>query len=201
MRKIIIVVLCVCLLISTACISVGSTRTTVNSTSTLSVVSTAIQSGLTTPPEAAADDIVFTAAGIGYRANVFGAVPNNWPPILEVYEDTGIGNNYARIEYRDYIETESGQTRNDIFNLSNVNDNGTSQVISNVIFAVANLPVGITANVTYSGSWNPGNNPMQIVSFEISNKIRPGYYGLNVDVQIDGQDYGTVPCTINVLAN
>jgi len=67
-----------------------------------------------------APDDILPAPGMGpqYRANMTAVrrggthVVNPWPPILGTEVTIGTPPNTAQITYRDYIETEAGQTRN-----------------------------------------------------------------------------------------
>jgi hypothetical protein len=174
-----------------------------NSTSTLTTVTSSFQDAFPTPPQAEPDDIVYTPGGIAYRSNVFlGTTPNPWPEIREVTVNIGNTIDGASIQYRDYVETNAGQNRNNIFYISKTSEQSIDQHISNIVFTAVGLPVGITANVSFSGYYNGEGIPepwMQIVSFGISKNIKPGYYEFNMDVQIDGNDYGTVLCIIKVL--
>jgi len=36
---------------------------------------------------------------------------------------------------------------------------------------------------------------------EISPDVQPGQYNFGIGIEIDGKDYGTIPCTINVVGN
>ena len=184
-----IIILTVSTLILTCCNSIKPTSTTATAPSTTSTIT-----AITTTE--AADDLVETPDGFAYRANV--NPPNQWPEIKFVGASFGIGSSAINVMYRDYIETVAGQTRNDIFWI-----NGTTQY--NVVFTVTNLPDGITtvnddASCIYT-TWQGPNDWEGVVEFKIASGIQPGNYNFNVDVQINGQDYGIVPCIIKVLAN
>jgi len=141
------------------------------------------------------DDVVFTAGGLTYRANVFGlagTTSNPWPTIPSGPGVTlGTGTDAASVGYRSYIETQPGQTRNNIINVQI-----PGRYIKVKLEAV-NLPDGITAEEGEIGGM--GNTYQQVISFVISSTVQPGQYDFKIDIQIDGKDYGTVPCTIKVL--
>ena len=114
----------------------------------------------------------------------------------------GLGSDIVGVDYRDYIETPSGQTRNNIIDIGQDNSQGVSQVISDVVLNVVDVPPGITVNID-SGSYDSwfSHAWIQIMHISISPSIKPGYYEFNIDVQIGTEDYGTMPDIIKVLAN
>jgi len=82
-----------------------------------------MQSGLITTNTEAADDLVGVPAGIlVYRANI--SPPNQWGEIRTVDVQLGSGSDIVGVSYRDYIETPSGQTRNNIIDIGQFNSEG-----------------------------------------------------------------------------
>ena len=69
--------------------------------------------------EEAPDDIMpVPGGGLAYRANVRQqGVENPWPPIEVTDVVLGSGSNEAHIAYRDYIETQAGETRNNVIKI------------------------------------------------------------------------------------
>lgn len=185
-------------MIFTACNSVETIRTKVNSTSTLATVSATLQSGLAATTTEAADDLVWVPAGVQtYRANI--NPPNQWGVIRTVDVEWGSGSDIVGVSYRDYIETPSGQTRNNIIDIGQENSQGVNQVISGVVLNVIGLPPGITVNMDSGGYDSSFSHEwIQIMHISISPDIKPGYYEFNIDVQIGREDYGTMPCIIKV---
>ncbi len=153
----------------------------------------------------APDDIV-SAPGMGpqYRANFqVQGVANLWPLIESTTVTLGTSPNTAQITYRDYIESEAGQTRNNMFRtyLPGVDPSDASLEAINVILKGVNLPSGITVTQD-DWQWHgpdPARQSKTAVKIEISPQVKPGEYVLSIDVVINGKDYGTVPCTIEVL--
>ena len=39
-----------------------------------------------------------------------------------------------------------------------------------------------------------------ILVIEVSPDVEPGQYACEIGLEIDGEDYGTIPCTVEVLA-
>jgi hypothetical protein len=136
-------------------------------------------------------DIIFTTGGLAYRANVTTSpIPNPWPHITEDYWTTlGSGKDTAYIRYRNYILTNSNQTRNDIFRILIPGRD------IHAVLKVTNSHAGIISNTGPSGNFADWEG---VISFLVTPLVKPGQYSFNINVQIDGKDYGMIPCTIQV---
>jgi hypothetical protein len=156
-------------------------------------------------PDEAPDDFV-PAPGLGpqYRANVLaGEVLNPWPPIQSATVSMGTPPDAVEIMYRDYIETEAGQTRNNMFiiRLLDVDPADiTFEPIEDVTLKGFDLPPSITVTQQDWG-WlhRAGHMSKTPLKIEISPQVKPGEYSFSIDIEINGKDYGTVTCTIKVL--
>lgn len=143
----------------------------------------------------AADDIVPTPGGGTYRANLHQqGVENPWPPIESADVILGDGLDVLNVSYRDYIKTEAGETRNNIIRLRK--QGGLFD--RNLAFYSVNLPTGITLWDGGRGIGLPGTFGAVLV-IEISLDVQPGQYNFGIGIEVDGKDYGTVPCTIEVM--
>jgi len=156
---------------------------------------TPISESITPTIEEAADDVIFTPGGLAYRANVHQqGVINPWPSIESVDVAFKNNDNTAYVSYRDYIVTEAGETRNNIVRvrMPEVLD------IGDMNLKIINLPDGIevTQGDQYHG---PPGNGSKVLAIEISLDIQPGEYTFEIIVEIDGEDYGSVPCTLKVI--
>jgi hypothetical protein len=140
--------------------------------------------------EEAPDDIVPTPGGIAYRANVneFGT-ENPWSSIETVVVEL----DNAWLRYRNHIETEAGETRNNIFSVGQ--EDGFWKGSLNLY--ATSIPSGIELAQSMCGA-SPGTLDTVLV-IEISPDANPGKYILEIGLEIDGRDYGTVPCTIEVV--
>jgi len=152
----------------------------------------------------APDDFV-PAPGMGpqYRANMIAVrrdgthVVNPWPSIQSTEVTLGIPSDAMQVTYRDYIESEAGQTRNNIFYIYQPG-NGPGDTRLEVILKDTDLPSGIT--ITEDWQWHgPGTQSKTALKIEISPQVELGEYTFNINVEINGKDYGTVPCTIRVI--
>ncbi len=147
--------------------------------------------------EGAPDDIVFTPGGLAYRANVHAAGKKNpWPDIESKKVVLGEGLETARVSYRDYIETDAGETRNNLFYLS-VISNGVMKPVDDAVLEIGDIPDEISVGIE-DKAYQPHRVDIVLV-IEVSQQAKPGEYEFEVGVNIDDEDYGKVPCVIKVL--
>jgi hypothetical protein len=140
--------------------------------------------------EEAPDDIVPTSGGVAYRANVHQEGEENpWPPI----ESTEVTLDGIYLSYRDHIETKAGETRNNIFSVGQ--EDGFWEGSLNLY--ATSIPSGIELAQSICGP-SPGALDTVLI-IEISPEAAPGQYTLEIGLEIDGSDYGTVPCIIEVV--
>jgi len=139
------------------------------------------------------DDIIPTPGGLAYRANVHQeGVENPWPPI-EGREVILTSNIYSpQINYRDYIETEVGTSRNNILYI----DAGGREIRKLNLYTV-DVPAGI--EVKRGIRWQGPGPIAQVLVIEIAQDIQPAEYTFKIGVEINGTDCGAVPCTIKVV--
>ena len=136
------------------------------------------------------DNIMPTPGGPIYRANFRQeGVENSWRPI-ETKEEF-LDENVICI-YRAYIETKAGEARNNIIRVVT-----PGRDIRSLNLYASNIPNGIEAK--RGMEWHGPHSIAQVLIMEISQDVQPGQYALEIGVEIDGKNYGTVPCTIKVL--
>ncbi len=144
--------------------------------------------------EPAPDDILPAPGGSLYRANIQQeGVENPWPPIEGTEIVLGNGSNAANIVYRDYIETKAGEARNNVIQVKIP----SKEVKSLSLYTVA-IPYGIFITVDSIWSGIPGTQEAVLV-IEIAPDVAPGEYPLEIGLEINGKDYGIVPCNIEVV--
>ena len=152
--------------------------------------------------EEAPDDIVFPPGGPTYRANVHQAgVPDRWPSIQSKDVTLNGPSGIVQVGYRDYIETKAGQIRNTIFSayLPDAQPIDGTKAIELSLEAI-NAPEGI--NLSQGGNVHlsdPARRTKTVVKIVIASQVTQGEYKFNIDVKIDGEDYGTIPCMIKVI--
>ncbi len=153
--------------------------------------------------EGQADDIVpVPGGGPMYRANVHEeGVKNPWPPIEDTEVALGEPPDGAQIWYRDYIETGAGQTRNNLFTIYLPDAISSDTTYIKTVLQAVNLPSGITVTQDdweWHGS-DPARRSKTALVNEISPQLDAGEYTFAINVNIDGRDYGTLPCIISVV--
>jgi hypothetical protein len=143
----------------------------------------------------APDDIFPTPGGDAYAANVFqGGVPNPWPPVAINFTILVNGPNHLIVNYRSNIDTKAGQTRNNIIQVSQ----STSFLVSgNLSLYSLALPLGIALGID-GGSGLPGQLT-RILVMKIFPDVALGSYNIQIGIEVNGVDYGMLPCTLNVL--
>jgi len=147
--------------------------------------------------EEAADDIVPTPGGGTYRANVHQeGVKNPWQPIESVDVVLGSGTNTINVSYRDFIETNAGETRNNIIRVTK--EGGLFD--SELALYSTDVPDGLELVDGGRGVGLPGTLGAILV-IEIAPGLNIGGYPLEIGLEINGKDYRTIPCTIEVIPN
>lgn len=144
--------------------------------------------------EEAPDDIVSTPGGYAYRANVHQqGVENPWPSIESTEVVLGRGSDALNIMYRDHVETLAGETRNNIIHVLKEGGLFDSRLR---LYSVA-IPVGIGLTDGGRGVGLPGATGAVLV-IEVAPDVASGQYDFEIGIELDGKDYGTIPCRINV---
>jgi hypothetical protein len=143
--------------------------------------------------EEAPDDIMPTPGGPAYRANSHQeGVENPWSPIEATNVALGSGSNEAHVTYRDYIETKAGETRNNIIYVYIPNKNVDSLNLYSI-----DIPAGMSP--TEGMKWHGPGSIASVLVTEISQDVPLGQYTFEIGLEINGKDYGTIPCTIKVI--
>ena len=136
------------------------------------------------------DDVMTTPGGPAYRANVQQeGIKNPWPPV-QSSEITLADDIY--ITYRAQIETQAGQTRN---NIVYIRTSGNSIDDVQIRVGIVHDGMHIKQGIIWRG---PMGSVAQVLQIEISKEVKAGQYLLKMDVNINGMSYGQIPCTITV---
>ena len=138
----------------------------------------------------APDDIVFTPGGYAYRANVHQeGEPDKWPSIKTIQ----ITLDDINIDYRDSIESKAGEIRNNILFIWR---EGGFQDNELEVYT-RDLPDKFEISQIFGGG-RPGIL-LRTLAIEIPPDVTPGQYTFQIGIEIDGKDYGTIPCTVDVV--
>lgn len=159
------------------------------------------------------DDIVITPGESTYRANChLQGVENPWPPIETVTVQIHRGSETIYVRYRDNIVTEAGETRNNIFNVRREGGFVEYDRPIDYFFRLyaTSIPAGLHLFQDGAGALIGAMSRTLII--EVPDGMQPGIYTLEIGIEIkerewrdsvpriiDEKDYGTVPCTIEVI--
>jgi hypothetical protein len=153
-------------------------------------------------PEAANDDIVFPPGGFTYRANVHQQGEPDWPPVQQTEITLDALSGTVDIQYRDYIEAKAGEIRNNIIFLNGGKAPELSDPLK-VQYRAEGLPDGITLErdrEMYGGIGGQDRRSSRVVFLtQIAPQVTPGEYTFSIHLEYEGQDIGSIPCTIKVL--
>lgn len=146
----------------------------------------------TTP---APDDIVNISGG-AYRANVHEVgVENPWPPVQAGIEYWTKGEDTITVFHRTDIEAKAGEAYTDIISVGG--EGGLDSENNTLKLYAAEIPKGITVTNTAKPVGLLGRLGTVLV-ITVSPDIAPGMYTVNIGIELDGKDYGTVPCRVTV---
>jgi hypothetical protein len=141
------------------------------------------------------DDIVFTPGGYAYRANVKGSGPGEGMESIP-FETTVLrcGAETLMMYHRHPIETGAGETRNNIIFCAG----GEAFTDSQMTLYAVTVPEGI--GLTQVGGGGRPGLLLKVLMIAVSPEVAPGEYAFEIGIEIDGRDYGTIPCTLKIIA-
>jgi hypothetical protein len=147
----------------------------------------------------APDDIVTVPGGAAYRANVHQeGVPDKWPSISPTSIQLDNAFERLNVNYRYYINTKAGETRNNIIEAS-LDTSNTAGPLSNhelILYSMAVLD-GITLG-QFGGGGIPGTTKA-VLTIDLSPGIALGEHNFDIGIEFDGVYFGAIPCTVNVV--
>jgi hypothetical protein len=149
---------------------------------------------LPSPTIESPDDFVPTPGGGTYRANAHeSGVVNPWPEIEVVVTELTNGSNILTVVYRKTIETRPGE-----IHLDNIVLNKKGGLASKTLsLYTTKLPEGM---IIFNGG-NAGS-PLGLgarLYINTPSDLVPGTYIFYIGIILDNEDYGTVPCVVNVI--
>jgi len=154
------------------------------------------------PPGAANDDIVYPPGGFTYRANVHQQGERDWPAVQQTEVALEALSGTIDIQYRDYIETKAGETRNNIIFLFGQSAPELLHPLQ-VYYRAVDLPDGITIErdgQMYGGIGGRDRKSSRVVLLiRIASQVKPGEYPFAIHLEYEGKDFGSLPCTVKVI--
>jgi hypothetical protein len=160
--------------------------------------------GLVPPgtPGAANDDIVYPPGGFTYRSNVHQQGQPDWPPVPQNEITLATTSSTIDIQYREYIETKAGETRNNIIFLNGRSAPDISDPLQ-INYVAVGLPDGISIQKDqkmYGGIGGQDKKSARVVlKIFIASQVKPGEYPFSIHLEYDGKEIGSIPCTVKVL--
>jgi hypothetical protein len=157
-----------------------------------------IDTDLQKSEQEASDDIIFTPGGSAYRANVHQqGVENPWPPIETVVTQMESDEDMINVRYRNRIVTEAGQTRNNILYVNKVDGSFADSGMMIMKVYSTQTPSGLELFQASGGGLI--GQLVAVLLIEITPDVTPGEYSFEIGIEIEGKDYGMIPCTIEVV--
>ena len=152
---------------------------------------------LPTNASEAPDDIVPTPGGSAYRANVHEqGVPGRWPSIQTMTTRLAAGSETISVGYRPTIVTEAGQIRNNLLHISREGGFRGIGSITDIGLYTVGAPSGI--EFAQGGAGGLPGTLATVLVMTIPEGIRPGRHDFGIGIEVQGKNYGTLPCTIEV---
>jgi hypothetical protein len=181
------------LLLTCGCVSGKTTSSTTAITSTSAITTTSAN-----PPY---DEAEVTPGGWRYRADF---TQYNLPRVQQDDVIIGVVPNRCEIMYRSNISSPAGETRTNIFfitllDVSNIAPSISVTPIQANITAV-NLPDGLIFTSDGEGTESDPWRACEVLThIQIGKNLKPGGYSFQFDVNVDGTDYGWIPCVIQIV--
>jgi hypothetical protein len=153
-------------------------------------------------PGAANDDIVYPPGGPTYRAKVHEMDKPDWPPVEEVTKSIEALGGTMRCQYREYIDTATGEIRNNILYLFGEDAPDLTDPLD-VEYYVAGLPDDI--GIILGGHWYGGaaGHNMQsskvVFQIDITPQVNPGECTFYIVLMYEGEQIAALPCMIKVI--
>lgn len=153
-------------------------------------------------PGAANDDIVSAPGGFTYRAGIHQEGQPDWPPVPQSEITLATPSSTIDIQYREYIETKAGETRNNIIFLNGRSAPDISDPLQ-INYVAVGLPDGISIQKDqqmYGGIGGQDKKSARVVlKIFIASQVKPGEYPFSIHLEYDGKEIGSIPCTVKVL--
>jgi hypothetical protein len=194
-KNYVIVTLFTALILGLAC---GCVSGETHSSTTAITSTSAITTTSATPPY---DEDEVTPGGWRYRADF---TQYNLPRVQQDDVIIGVVPNRCEIMYRSSIDTPAGEIRTNIFfitllDVSNIAPSTSVTPIQANLTAV-NLPAGLIFTSDGEGTESDPWRACEVLThIQIAKSLKPGAYSFQFDVNVNGTDYGQIPCAIEIV--
>jgi len=148
----------------------------------------------------ASDSIVLFDSGPSYVGNSASANKNNYPPVAITQATVIKGTTQLHISYRADIEGPRGEIRYNIISVfltgKDINSSSPQNNISTFDVYTLSVPEGLA--ITEATEWTGGLSSGSLLLLNVSDSLSTGKYKFDIGLLVNGDDYGTVPCTLTV---
>jgi hypothetical protein len=142
------------------------------------------------------DDVLQLAHGLAYRADLGDDGWTKFPPVIKQESvELRPRSNVITIKYRKDIEVEQGQRANIIFYIQTLID----QQPMTVEIKPLGLPEGMTNRVIERWRESDRGFSQGALQIQVSRKMVVNMYQFEFRINVNGEDCGTLPCTIKVI--
>jgi hypothetical protein len=147
------------------------------------------------------DDIVLTPGGPSYAGNTVSAnVSHPLTPVDITQVTLSQGSVFAYVSYRAEIETKKPAIRNDIINVfvmgKDISTTQPANAVQGLVIYLLDLPAGVA--VTEGMQISSPLSTSSVLVFDISEEAKVGTHKFQIDLKINGVDFGTLSCTLKV---
>ncbi len=109
----------------------------------------------------------------------------------------GSDEDMINVRYRNRIVTEAGQTRNNILYVNKVDGSFTGSGMTSMRLYSPKTPSGLELFQASGGGLI--GQIVSVLVIEIVRDVGPGQYDFEIGIEVDNKDYGTIPCTVEVV--
>ena len=139
-------------------------------------------------------------SGPSYVGNSASANKNNYPPVSIAQATLVKGTTQAHISYRADIEGPRGETRYNIISVfmtgKDINNDSPQNTIDTLSIYTLSVPEGLS--VKELTQWSSDLASGSILSLNVPDDYAIGRYKFDIGILVNGEDFGTVPCTLSV---
>ena len=148
----------------------------------------------------AGDSIVLFDSGPSYVGNSASANKNNYPSVVISQAVLTHDVFQLHVSYRADIEGPKGETRYDIIYLfltgKDLNTSSPQNSITAVKIYTTSVPEGL--KITEATQWTGDLSSGSILMLDFTAGLSAGKHKLDLGIFVNGIDFGTLPCTLNV---
>ncbi len=147
------------------------------------------------------ESIVVTPGGPSYAGNTAGAGTKPLDSVKITQATLTVGTTHAYISYRETMESFRSATHPNIINVflagKTINHSTPSNPISNITLYTVGAPKYMS--IACVMQWTGGLSSSEVLMFQTSEKMSTGKHTFDLGIIVDGVDFGTVPCTVDVI--